>query len=192
MVTKIAEGIIHTKYGLFKEHLYYDGIKETIALVMGDVIGKENVLCRVHSSCLSGHVFNSIECDCREQFAISQQEIEKVGNGIIIWMDQEGKSNGHYALLKSSEKRKKMTQSEAYKAIGFKSDARDFTRAAEIISELQIKSIIMLTNNPNKINSLTKHGIIVKGHKEILIRPDNEELRKTLEDKKKDGHVIDF
>ena len=90
MIIKMAEGDLHTKYGKYREILFYDGQKESIALVMGELAGAEEVLCRVHSSCLFAHAFNSIECDCREQMAISQQLIEREGRGIIIWMDQEG------------------------------------------------------------------------------------------------------
>lgn len=164
MIVKLAEGSIKTKYGEFKETLYYDGQKESHALVMGDVDGEEDVLCRVHSLCIFGHHFNSIECDCREQMEISQQLIQKAGKGIVVWLNQEGKGNGHYALMKSAEfKNKGVRQAEAYEAVGFKKDARDFTVAAEILNDLNVKSIRMLTNNPKKVNTLTEHGIEVVG-----------------------------
>jgi GTP cyclohydrolase II len=170
MVIKIAEGDLKTKYGNYHELLFYDGQKETIALVMGDVAGEESVLCRVHSSCIYGHNFNSIECDCREQMEISQQLIQKAGKGIIVWLDQEGKANGHFALL-LSKKHKEMgvSQADAYKAVGFKADARDFTKVAEILKEIGVKSIIMLTDNAKKINMLTELGIAVVGTKTIAI-----------------------
>ena len=101
MVVKLAESSVKTKFGEYREILFYDGQKEVIALVMGDVLGAEDVLCRVHSSCIYGHNFNSIECDCREQMEISQQLIQKQGIGIIIWLEQEGKGNGHFALMQS-------------------------------------------------------------------------------------------
>ena len=82
MIIKIAEGNLKTKFGEYREYLFYDGLKESIALVMGDVAGAEDVLCRVHSSCIFAHVFNSIECDCREQMEISQQLINEAGRGI--------------------------------------------------------------------------------------------------------------
>ncbi|MCL4145002.1 UNVERIFIED_CONTAM: hypothetical protein GTU68_009889 [Idotea baltica] len=95
---------------------------------------------------------------------ISQQLIEKVGKGIVIWLDQEGKGNGHYALLHSGHhKRNGMAQADAYEAVGFKRDARDFRAAADILKELGVKSIRMLTNNPNKVEILTQHGIEVVG-----------------------------
>ena len=170
MIVKLAEGDLRTKYGNYHEVLFYDGQKEIIALLMGDVNGAEGVLCRVHSSCIYGHHFNSIECDCREQMEISQQLIEKAGKGIIIWLEQEGKSNGHFALLKSKEYKKQgLSQAEAYEAVGFKKDARDFSRVAEIIHELGIKSIIMLTDNPRKVETLTRHGVNVVGTQSIEI-----------------------
>lgn len=164
MVIKLAEGTLKTRYGEFREMLFYDGQKETIAFIMGEVSGAENVLCRVHSTCIFGHYFNSIECDCREQMENSQQLIQQEGRGIIILMDQEGKGNGHFALLKSVEhKRKGVPQAQAYEAVGFKKDARDFRAAAEILKEIGVKSIVMLTDNPNKVETLTQFGIEVVG-----------------------------
>jgi GTP cyclohydrolase II len=140
MIVKLAEGNLKTKYGEYREILFYDGQKESIALIMGEVTDAEAVLCRVHSSCLFGHAFNSIECDCREQMEISQQLIQREGRGIIIWLEQEGKGNGHFALLKSVEhKRLGLKQADAYEAVGFKSDARDFRAAAEILMALGVK-----------------------------------------------------
>lgn len=190
MVIKIAEGNLKTKYGEYHEILFYDGQKESFALVMGNVSGEEEVLCRVHSSCIFAHHFNSIECDCREQMEISQQLIQKEGKGVIIWLDQEGKANGHFALLKSKEHKKSgLSQAESYKAVGFKEDARDFTKAAEILKELSVKSIRMLTNNPKKTATLTQHGVKVISTMAITIDPGkNAELRKDLEDKIKEGH----
>ncbi|CAN5783926.1 hypothetical protein BH20ACI4_BH20ACI4_24760 [soil metagenome] len=192
MIIKIAEGNLKTKFGAYHEILFYDGLKESIALVMGDVSDAEDVLCRVHSSCIFAHVFNSIECDCREQMEISQQLIEKEGKGVIVWLDQEGKANGHFALLKSAEgKRRGLTQTEAFEEIGFKKDARDFTRAAEILNELGVKSIRMLTNNPDKTDTLERHGVKVTGTKEIVIDAgENKELRTYLEGKIKEGHSL--
>ncbi|MEQ8811226.1 MAG: GTP cyclohydrolase [Imperialibacter sp.] len=156
MIVKMAEGNLKTKFGEYHEVLYYDGQKESIALVMGDVKDGEEVLCRVHSSCLFGHAFNSIECDCREQMETSQQLIQKEGKGIVIWLEQEGKGNGHFALLKSVEhKRKGVKQADAYEAVGFKRDARDFRAAAEILKDLGVKSIRMITGNANKTETLT-------------------------------------
>lgn len=166
MIIKMAEGDLKTRFGTFHEILFYDGQKESFALVMGEVAGEEDVLCRVHSSCIFGHHFNSIECDCREQMEISQQLIQQAGRGIVIWLEQEGKGNGHFALLKSVEhKRRGLAQADAYEAVGFKKDARDYRAAAEILKELGVKSIRMLTDNPKKVETLTQLGVSVAGTK---------------------------
>ena len=173
MIVRLAEGQLKSRYGVFREILYYDGQKETIALVMGDVSGAENVLCRVHSSCIRGHVFSSIECDCREQLEISQALIEQTGRGIIIWFDQEGRGNGHMALLASIRlKAEGISQTEAYLQLGYEADARSYKRAAEILSDLQVKSIVLLTNNTDKITELEKANITVAATKRIEIIVD--------------------
>lgn len=162
MIVKLAEGAIKTKFGTYREILFYDGQKESIAIIMGSVENCDGVLCRVHSSCLFGHAFNSIECDCREQMEISQQLIQQAGKGVIIWMDHEGKGNGHFALLKSVEhKRLGLKQADAYEAVGFKKDARDYRAAAEILQAIGVKSIRMLTDNLEKVATMTAHGINV-------------------------------
>src|SRR5215213_1462953 len=132
MVFRLAERDLKTKYGTFREILYYDGQTETIALVMGEVEARENVFCRIHSSCLSAHVFNSVECECREEMAASQALIEQKGQGVIIYLEQEGKGNGHLALMASIPYKKAgLSQSEAYEKAGFRADARSFRAAAE-------------------------------------------------------------
>ncbi len=91
MIVRLADRQLKTKFGVFHEYLYYDGQKESIALAMGDVKNQSTVLCRVHSACMAAHVFNSVECDCREQMEIAQSLIEQEGRGVIIWLDQEGR-----------------------------------------------------------------------------------------------------
>ncbi len=170
MIVQLAKGNLKTKYGEFEEVLFYDGQRESIALFMGPLEHEEEVLCRVHSSCIFGHYFNSVECDCQEQMDISQQLIQQAGKGIIILMDQEGKGNGHFALLNSVKyKRAGISQGEAYEAAGFKKEARDFSAAAKILQHLQVKSIIMLTNNPKKVETISQQGVQLNGTKEIRL-----------------------
>src|SRR5438128_912106 len=170
MIVRLTEGSLKTRFGDFREILYYDGQKETIALVAGDVENAENVLCRVHSSCLRGHVFSSVECDCREQLETSQALIEKAGSGVVIFFDQEGKGNGHMALLASIKlKSEGKTQAQAYTELGYESDARSFKRAAEILADLKVKSIVMLTDNPSKTKDLETENIKVSGTKQIAL-----------------------
>lgn len=167
MIVKLAEGLLRTKYGEFREVLFYDGQKESIAFFMGDIHGAENVLCRVHSSCIFGHYFNSIECDCQEQMNKAQAMIQQAGQGIIILLDQEGKGNGHFALLKSVEhKRRGVQQADAYEAVGFSRDDRDFRAAGKILQELGVRSVQLITDNPKKVETLIRSGVPVNNRAE--------------------------
>lgn len=168
MIVKLATNDLRTRYGTFQEALYYDGQKESIALYRGELKGAEEVLVRVHSSCIFGHYFNSIECDCQEQLDGSQRMIEAADQGIIILLDQEGKGNGHFALLNSiTYKRKGEKQADAYEAVGFEKDARNFAAAGKILNDLGVKSVVMLTGNPGKVATLEAQGIKVVGTREI-------------------------
>jgi GTP cyclohydrolase II len=168
MIFRLTERDLQTKYGTFREILYYDGQKESIALVMGDVANNENVICRVHSACVSGHVFNSVECECQQEMEAAQQAIQTAGKGLIIYLEQEGKGNGHLALMASIEHKKAgLSQSEAYKKVGFEADARSFRPAAEILADLKVKSVVLLTNNAGKAEDLQRASIIVSGTKRI-------------------------
>jgi GTP cyclohydrolase II len=194
MIARLQEAYLNTKFGTFLEVLYYDGKKEAVALVMGDVRNSEDVLCRVHSSCLSAHAFNSIECDCREQMEMAQFLIEQQGQGIIIWLEQEGRNNGHFALLSAAKLRAQgMTSTEAYLSLGLKEDNRDYVCATAILKDLGIISIMLLTNSPQKMGSLIESGINISGTKRLSIdTTNNDELQKYYMDKVKRGHFIDL
>jgi 3,4-dihydroxy 2-butanone 4-phosphate synthase/GTP cyclohydrolase II len=180
MVIRLAQGPLQTRFGKFTEILYYDGQKEIIALVMGDVAGGENILCRVHSHCISAHIFNSIQCDCREQMEMAQRLIQKAGRGVIIWLDQEGRNNGHLALLQSRKlKEEGLSQTEAYVKLGYEADARSYIRASEILSELAVQSILLMTNNPEKASQLRDDGLIVAGIQRLAINLTNEKMHKS-------------
>jgi GTP cyclohydrolase II len=193
MIRLLAQGNLNTKFGEFTEYLFYDGQRESIALVKGDVAGAADILCRIHSHCLPAHVFNSIECDCREQMELAQERIETDGKGVIIWLDQGGKGNGHMAELLSAQlKADGVPQTEAYARLGYAKDARSFVRAAEIIAFLDIASVRLMTNNPEKTKALTDLGINVSSTQSIHVSPDNPELYQTYLDKvHNQGHLID-
>ena len=170
MIIRLAERELKTKYGVCTEILYYDGQKESIALVMGNVEDEENLLCRVHSHCIGAHVFNSIECTCREEMAASQALIEQAGKGVIIWLNQEGKGNGHLALMQSIPfKKAGDPQAVAYVKAGFKADDRSYRAAADILSDLEVKSIILLANSPDKAEDLRKESINVADTKLLTV-----------------------
>jgi GTP cyclohydrolase II len=172
MIKRLAERELRTKFGTFTEVLYYDGRKESIAIVMGDVDGGEDILCRVHSHCVGAHLFNSIECDCREQMAAAQAAIQQEGRGIVIWLDQEAKGNGHLALIQSTPfKRAGDPQAIAYQKAGFRADARDYQAAAQILTDLDVKSVVLLANDNHKADELLRDGIDVSGTRLLTLSP---------------------
>ena len=162
MISRLAERELNTRFGKFNEILYYDGQSESIALVLGEITSAENVLVRLHSACIGGHVFNSIECECAAEMATAQQSIQGAGRGVIIYLDQEGKGNGHLALMRSIPfKKAGHTQGEAYELAGYRADARDYRPAAEILTDLCVRSIILLSDNPVKGEELRGYSISV-------------------------------
>ena len=168
MIFRLTERDLETKYGMFREILYYDGQKESIALVMGNVAESEDIICRVHSACVSGHVFNSVECECQQEMETAQELIQKAGRGVIIYLEQEGKGNGHLALMASIPYKKAgLEQAEAYEKAGFEKDARIFRPAAEILADLNVKSVVLLTDNAKKAQDLRQWSIEVSGTKEL-------------------------
>ena len=192
MIIRLAEGYLRTKFGTFLEILYYDGQKESIAIVMGDVRGRDHVLCRLHSHCVAAHIFNSIECDCREQMELAQAMIEQQGAGVIIWLDQDGRGNGHLALVRSRALQEHgLSQTEAYVQLGYAADARQYTSAAAILQELGVQSVVLMTNSPRKIDALQAEGIPIVGTRTLALDPGTDEtLRRFYEDKIAQGHHI--
>lgn len=186
MIFRLTERGLRTKFGDFREILYYDGQAESIAIVMGDVADKEDVLCRVHSHCVGAHIFNSIECECREEMERSQFLIEQAGRGVVVWLNQEGKGNGHLALMASTPfKKQGIPQAEAYQRAGFEADDRSYRPAAEILADLKVKSIVLLANNASKAEDLRKASITVSATKEMAI---TEESMETFQAKLRKGH----
>ncbi len=168
MLTLLEHGELKTLYGIFEEWLFYDGLYEVIALSSGNLKGKIGVPCRVHSSCISAHSFNSIECDCREQMISAQKYIQELGQGVIILLDQEGRGYGHWAKMKSCKlKAQGISQSEAYSQLGLGEDSRSYRSAAQVISFLETKSVILLTGNNKKAEQLQLHGVMIDGIKNV-------------------------
>jgi GTP cyclohydrolase II len=168
MIRRLAERELRTKFGTFKEVLYYDGQKESIAIVMGDVAGDGDVLCRVHSHCVGAHVFNSVECTCREEMEAAQSMIEKEGRGVVIWLDQEAKGNGHLALIESIPFKQEHGQARAYEMAGYKADARDYRAAAQILGDLGVRSIVLIANSEFKADELRKESVNVTSIREVI------------------------
>ena len=166
MIKRLASRQLNTKFGTFTEVLYYDGQRESIAILMGDIAG-DDVLCRVHSHCMGAHIFNSIECTCREEMEAAQKAVRDAGRGVIIWLDQEAKGNGHLALIESIPFKKEHGQAKAYEMAGYKADARDYKAAAQILADLNVRSIVLLANSEGKAEDLKREGVAVSGLRKI-------------------------
>lgn len=195
LVERITSVKFPTKFGNFKLHLYQDIIEEQyhIALVKGEVQGKENTLVRMHSSCLTGDLFGSKRCDCGEQLALSLDLIEKETQGVFLYMRQEGRGIGLANKIKAYELQENGKDTvEANLELGFEPDLRDYSVAAQILKDLGLKSVRLITNNPHKVKGLEKYGVEVTHRIPALTKPTAEN-KKYLETKKeKLGHLIEL
>jgi 3,4-dihydroxy 2-butanone 4-phosphate synthase / GTP cyclohydrolase II len=183
-----------TRYGTFKLHLYentLDPLDNPIALVKGDISGDEPVLVRVHSECLTGDIFGSKRCDCGEQLIAAMSIVEKEGRGVVLYMRQEGRGIGlvNKLLAYHLQEQGKDTV-EANEALGFKADLRDYGTGAQILKDLGLKKIRLLTNNPKKLIGLKGYDleIVERIPIEIVPNPDNEKYLKTKRDRL--GHLL--
>lgn len=193
MIRELTRGPLQTLYGDWTQVIYWDGMQQAIAMVYGDVSRGEHVPCRVHSSCITAHVFLSTECDCREQLAMAMDHIEQNRSGVIVWLDHEGRANGMMAHIESQQlKRDGLSQSEAYEKLGYPRDARRYVVAAEILRALEVESIVVLTNNPLKVEALRDAGLpLVSGDARVRIEPNNDLLRQQYNDKRYvDNHFL--
>lgn len=169
---------IPTRYGSFQIILFdntWDG-KDHLALVFGDVRDRENVAVRVHSECFTGDVLGSLRCDCGEQLDRSLQMISRLGRGVILYMRQEGRGIGLLDKLRAYNLQDEgLDTVEANLRLGHEADERDYTAAALMIRDLDIRSVNLLTNNPSKISELRRLGVAVKNRTpvEIPARPEN-------------------
>jgi 3,4-dihydroxy 2-butanone 4-phosphate synthase / GTP cyclohydrolase II len=195
LIHRVAEAKLPTKFGEFQAIAYKSDVdpKEHIALVMGDVTTPEPVLVRVHSECLTGDVFGSLRCDCGEQIALGMQAVAKEGRGVILYMRQEGRGIGFHNKIRAYALQDQgMDTVEANVSLGFAPDLRDYGVGAQILTDLGIREIRLLTNNPKKVISLEGYGLKVVQLVPIVVQP-NPHNRRYLETKqKKMGHLLDF
>jgi 3,4-dihydroxy 2-butanone 4-phosphate synthase/GTP cyclohydrolase II len=192
LVERVLEVNLPTKYGEFCLLLYEDKISgdHHIALVLGDVKGKKNVMVRVHSQCLTGDVFRSLRCDCGDQMEQALRLIAKHKRGVFLYMRQEGRGIGLVNKLKAYNLQDSgMDTVEANLALGFPADLRDYGIGAQILVDLGLSSIVLLTNNPKKIIGLQGYGLTVSKQKPIYaVHSRNVNYLKTK--RYKLGHLI--
>nr|MBA3245391.1 GTP cyclohydrolase II [Actinomycetota bacterium] len=165
--------------------------KNHIALVKGEVDGVENVLVRVHSECLTGDVFHSLRCDCGEQLELALARIEAEGRGVLLYLSQEGRGIGLLAKLKAYELQEQGFDTvEANLRLGFAADQREYGIGSQILADLGLTSIRVLTNNPKKISGISGFGLEVVEQVPIEVSP-NAENRSYLDSKRdKLGHKL--
>jgi GTP cyclohydrolase II len=195
---QVASADFPTRWGKFRIYGFRgefgrDGAfrtEEAVALVMGDV-GTTPVLTRIHSQCLTGDVFHSLRCDCRQQLELSLSMIAEEGAGILIYEQQEGRGIGLMAKLQAYELQDAgLDTVEANERLGFKADEREFTLPAEILKLLAVRAVRLLSNNPDKVKALEQAGVKVSERVpcEVTPSPQAEEYLKTK--KEKLGHLF--
>jgi len=193
LVERVTEAEMPTKYGIFKAYGYVNKIngEHHIALVKGDIADGEPVLCRVHSECLTGDAFGSLRCDCGEQLAEALRRIEKKGRGVLLYMRQEGRGIGLINKLKAYHLQDGgMDTVEANLALGFKADLREYGTGAEILADLGVKKMILMTNNPLKIKGLDGFGLEVVGREPIEMTCNEKNEFYMYTKYKKMGHIL--
>lgn len=193
MLSHEANAKLPTRYGEFRIHGFVDKItaEHHLALVMGNPEENKKPLVRIHSECLTGDVFGSARCDCGEQLDYALKAIAKEGCGMLIYLRQEGRGIGLINKLKAYELQEKgMDTVEANVALGFPEDARNYAAAAQILKSFNVKTVRLLTNNPQKIDGLTKYGIDVAERVPIEAAANPTDLFYLQTKKIKMGHIL--
>ncbi|MBN2208295.1 MAG: bifunctional 3,4-dihydroxy-2-butanone-4-phosphate synthase/GTP cyclohydrolase II [Candidatus Coatesbacteria bacterium] len=193
LVKQVARTRLPTKFGEFTCLTYEDVVKSEhhLALVMGDIENEEGVLVRVHSECLTGEVFGSLRCDCGDQLHLAMRMIANEGVGVLLYLRQEGRGIGLHNKLRAYELQDKGRDTvEANEELGFAADKRDYGIGAQILRDLGVKRMRVLTNNPVKLVALEGYGLEVVQRIPLEI-PPNEENKEYLETKRrKMGHIL--
>ena len=193
LVRKIAEANLPTSYGGFRVHAFESLIdrQHHVALVMGDVRSDEPVLARVHSQCLTGDIFSSSRCDCGGQLHTALEMIAAEGRGVLLYLRQEGRGIGlvHKIMAYELQDQGKDTV-EANEALGFKADQRDYGVGAQILVELGVKQLKLMTNNPRKFVGLEGYGLTISERVPIEIPPSDASRKYLRTKKEKLGHLL--
>jgi len=193
LVEKVEAIRMPTDYGEFTLHLYESKVDGTqhLALVKGEVAGKKGVLVRVHSECLTGDVFGSRRCDCGPQLHAAMQRIEEEGRGVILYMRQEGRGIGLGPKIKAYKLQEQgLDTVDANLKLGFPMDLRDYGFGAQMLCDLGLRTIRLLTNNPKKVVGLQGHGLEIVEQLPIRVKPNPENERYLKTKRERMGHTL--
>jgi 3,4-dihydroxy 2-butanone 4-phosphate synthase/GTP cyclohydrolase II len=193
LVQRVAEAKLPTPFGDFKVIAYKSSTDpdEHLAMVMGDVATDEPVLVRVHSQCLTGDVFHSLRCDCGEQIEMAMKRIAGEGRGVVLYMRQEGRGIGIHNKIKAYALQDKgMDTVEANISLGFKPDQRDYGVGAQILADLGVRNMRLMTNNPKKMSGLESFGLNIVEQLPITTQPNPHNRRYLQTKQKKMGHLL--